>query len=102
MARARADIFVTVCGAAGFIAIVITPQLVVIVIAVANFLSTVFGCLSVPGVRTLEVGVVQPSTVCGRSSAVAGIKVSEVIEINRAQSVTTLFTFTPTRLFQVA
>ena len=69
-----------------------TPQLVVMVIVVANFLSTVRGCFSVPGVRNLEVGLAQPATVCGRSSAWdVGIKAKELNAMARAQSAANLF-----------
>jgi hypothetical protein len=48
-----------------------TPQLVLIVIVAANFLSTLLGCFKVPGVRALEVGLAQLATLVGRSAAIA-------------------------------
>ena len=81
----------TVCGAAGFIAIVITPQLVLMVMVVANFLSTVLGCFRVAGACAFEVGLAQPATEVGRSAADAVIGVNEATAIARAQSAEILF-----------
>jgi hypothetical protein len=89
--RASVARFVTVCGAAGFIAMVITPQLVVITIVLANFLSTVVGCFKVAGTRAFAVGFVQPLTEVGRSAAGAAIGVNEATVIARAQSAEILF-----------
>ena len=92
-----------------------TPQLVLIVIVAANFLSTLLGCFKVPGVRALEVGLAQLATLVGRSAANAELKVNGVTAIARAQNAAILFTvefllplyffasvhFIPTRSFQV-
>jgi hypothetical protein len=69
-----------------------TPQLVVIVIVLASFLSTLVGCFSVAGTCALAVGLVQPLTEVGRSAADAEIgnnKITTAIESN-------FFIFIPT------
>ncbi len=90
-ARARVAKFVTVCGAAGSRAIVITPQLVLIVIVLASFLSTLVGCFKVAGACAFAVGLVQPLTEVGRSAAEAENGVNEATVIARAQSAEILF-----------
>ena len=91
--RASVERFVTVCAAAGFKAIVITPQLVLIVIVFASFLSGVLGCFTVAGSCAFEVGLAQPATDVGRSAAdaVAPVNVNDAAVIARAQI--TLFIF---------
>ena len=69
----------------------ITPQLVLIVILVANFLSTLVGCFRVAGMRGFEVGFVQPATEVGRSAAFAEIEVNAVAAIARAHNAAILF-----------
>jgi len=95
LARASVARFVTVCGAAGFKAIVMVPQLVLIVIFFASFLSTVVGCLSVAGACAFEVGLAQPATDVGRSAADELTTVKEDAAIAKAQSVESLFNFIP-------
>ena len=90
--RASVARLVTVCGAAGSRAIVITPQFVVIVIVLASFLSTLVGCLSVAGACAFDVGLAHPLTEVGRSAAEAEIgnnKITTAIESN-------FFIFIPT------
>ncbi len=87
LARASVERFVTVWAAAGFISIVMTPQFVLIVIVFASFLSGALGCFNVAGACALEVGLVHPATVVGRSAADAGapVNVNEAAVIARAQ-----------------
>jgi hypothetical protein len=64
----------------------------VIVIVVANFLSTAVGCLTVAGACALAVGLAQPATEVGRSAAdaeIGNMKITRTKEIN-------FFTVTPT------